>query len=317
MIDKRLFSATSLAIVGNLNRDVSLRGLPVSPRLFKDGETSVESIVETIGGGGANSACAAAALGARVRFLGKVGADALGQRLRQVMEAHGVQTSLVSDPNCRTGTTVALGWKNGQRHFLSCLPNNQRLNFEDLHLSALKGCAHLLRADVWFSESMLEEGNQRLFLEARRRGMITSLDINFDPCWSGGAQAQIARRKRLLRQSLGAVDIAHGNVRELCLFTGSPNLETALRRLGDCGVKAAVIHLGNKGAGYWADGHLLVEPPCFARRVVHSTGTGDILSVCMVLLHAQKELTIREKLRLSNRVARDFIEDRLPMIPTL
>ena len=158
-------------------------------------------IVETIGGGGANSACAAAALGGSVRFVGKVGADTLGERLRHAMESHGVQTRLARDPHCATGTTVALSLANRQRHFLSCLPNNESLRFEDLDLTALDGCAHLLRADVWFSRAMLEGGNLRLFSDARRRGIATSLDINFDPCWSTGAREEIGRRKALLRET--------------------------------------------------------------------------------------------------------------------
>ena len=52
------FSRASLCVVGNVNRDV--KSSPLAPRenLFSDGETSVDSITETIGGGGANSACA-------------------------------------------------------------------------------------------------------------------------------------------------------------------------------------------------------------------------------------------------------------------
>jgi hypothetical protein len=50
------------------------------------------------------------------------------------MEKHGVQARLARDPHCATGTTVALDFANGQRHFLSCLPNNETLCFEDLDL---------------------------------------------------------------------------------------------------------------------------------------------------------------------------------------
>jgi len=129
MTSETLFSTTSLCVAGNLNRDVQVRQVPGSAGLLSDGETGVSAIVETVGGGGANSACAAAALGARVRFVGKTGADALGERLRQALEQHGVRTHLARDPRCATGTTVALGYASGQRHFLSCLPNNQTLTF--------------------------------------------------------------------------------------------------------------------------------------------------------------------------------------------
>jgi sugar/nucleoside kinase (ribokinase family) len=311
------FSGSSVCVVGNINRDVKLVRVPASPGLLHDGETSVPGIIETIGGGGANSACAAAALGARVRFVGKVGADKLGEELQRAMEGQGVETFLASDKACASGTTVALGFETGHRHFLSCLPNNQSLRFEDLDLAALDGCGHLLRADVWFSRSMLEEGNQRLFSAARQRGLMTSLDINFDPVWSSGRPREIRRRKRQLRKALGLVDFAHGNIRELREFTESPDLKTALKRLAGWGVGAVVVHMGTKGAGYYCGGKLIIERTNRARRMVHSTGTGDVLSICMILLAANKGLSIGQKLRLSNRVVREFIEGRRAMIPPL
>ncbi|HXP60996.1 MAG TPA: carbohydrate kinase family protein [Dongiaceae bacterium] len=317
MTSETLFSTTSLCVAGNLNRDVQVRQVPGSAGLLSDGETGVSAIVETVGGGGANSACAAAALGARVRFVGKTGADALGERLRQALEQHGVRTHLARDPRCATGTTVALGYASGQRHFLSCLPNNQTLTFEDLDLSALEGCRHLLRADVWFSQAMLEGGNRRLLAAARQAGLATSLDINFDPQWSTGSKEAIARRKQQVRGVLDLVDLAHGNRRELCEFTDSPGLDTALRRLTDWGVKAVVVHLGSQGAGYWKNGQLLVEPPEVALHPINSTGTGDVLSICMILLEAAPELSTRQKLRLANGVVRDFMEGRRKLIPSL
>jgi sugar/nucleoside kinase (ribokinase family) len=317
MTDPARFAGAPICIVGNINRDLKVQNVPESAALFEDGETSVPGIVETIGGGGANSACAAVALGGSVRFLGKVGADALGHRLMNAMESHGVRTFLARDPHCATGTTVALGFRKGQRHFLSCLPNNETFRYEDLDLSALDGCTHLLRADVWFSGPMLEGGNIRLFTEARRRGIAASLDLNFDPCWSTGSKDHIARRKKLLLETLGMVDLAHGNVRELCEFTDSPDLEAALRRLAAWGVKAVVVHLGPRGAGFWCDGKLAIEPPSPVRNVVNSTGTGDVLSICMILLHARSDLSIHEKLRCSNQVVGEFMEGRRTLIPTI
>jgi sugar/nucleoside kinase (ribokinase family) len=317
MSDELLEPGLQLCVVGNLNRDIKLAGVPPSPALFEDGETSAAGVIETVGGGGANSACAAAALGASVRFVGKVGADALGERLQRTLEEFGVRTSLKKDASCATGNTVALGFTSGHRHFLSHLPNNESLRLEDLDLAALDGCTHLLRADVWFSQSMLEGGNQRLFAEARRRGLITSLDINFDPHWSSAPRDVVARRKRLVRDVLPLVDLAHGNERELCEFTDSSDLKTALRCLTEWGVKSVVIHLGARGAGYFCDGELTIEPPSPAEKPVHATGTGDVLSVCMILQHSRADLSVREKLRRANRIVCDFMEGRRTLIPSL
>ena len=312
-----LFCDASLCVVGNINRDVTVHGIRSSSLLLKDGETSVSRITETIGGGGANSACAAAALGARVHFVGKVGADALGDQLRSAMARHGVRMALAKSRNCATGTTVALGLNSGHRHFLSCLPNNESLRFEDLDLTALSRWKHLLRADVWFSSQMLEEGNQQLLSLARHHGLVTSLDINFDPVWSSGVAREVRQRKRLLRRILPLVDMAHGNARELKEFTDSPDLNSALKRLTQWGVGSVVAHLGSSGAGFYCNKELVVEPAHQARQTVNSTGTGDVLSICMILLSESTRLTVRQKLRLSNRVVREYMEGRLELIPSL
>ena len=311
------FYGPPICVVGNINRDVKVQGVPDSPAVMRDGETSVPPISETIGGGGANSACAAAALGAEVRFLGKAGTDKLAERLCQAMESHGVRTHLARDPQVPTGTTVALGFTSGQRHFLSCLTNNETLAFEELDRTAFEGCAHLLRADVWFSKPMLEGGNHRLFAEARQRGLKTSLDINFDPCWSNGSVDEIRRRKHQLRSVLPLVDFAHGNAHELQEFTDSADLDTALARLLEWGVGAVVVHLGTRGAGFFTKGEWLIEPPDPAENPVHSTGTGDVLSTCMILMHSRNDLTTRRKLQLANRVVREFMEGRRQFIPVL
>ena len=314
---RELFRRTTLCVVGNVNRDVRVHQTPGSDSLLRDGETAVPAITETIGGGGANSACAAAALGGKVHFVGKIGADSLGRQVKQAMERHGVKPSLTQDSNCVTGTTVALGFETGHRHFLSCLPNNQTLRFEDLDLSALGRCQHLLRADVWFSLEMLETGNERLLLRARERGVQTSLDINYDPVWSRGPHREIRHRKRLLRKVLPLVDMAHGNVRELCEFSDAADLKTALWKISQWGARSLVVHLGKKGAGFYIDSKWIVEPANPAKPTVHATGTGDVLSICMIMLAANQELSVTQKLRLSNRIVRDYMEGRLALIPEL
>src|SRR5258708_2440078 len=97
MSRKGPFSSSSVCVVGNINRDVKIHNLPASQGVLRDGESSVASITETIGGGGANSACAAAAVGAHVHFVGKVGDDKLGAQLCRAMEVQGVKTHLTRD----------------------------------------------------------------------------------------------------------------------------------------------------------------------------------------------------------------------------
>jgi sugar/nucleoside kinase (ribokinase family) len=304
-------------VVGNLNRDVVVRGIPSSASLQSDGETAASEIAVTVGGGGANSAAAAAALGAFVNLVAKVGADALADRLELALTGVGVHPFLTRDPHRPTGTSVALNHAGGSRHFVSRLPNAESMTFEDLDLRALQGCDHLLRADIWFSEAMLFGGNERLFRRAHDQGLAVSVDLNWDPLWGAAEARRIEERKAAVRSVLPLVDLVHGNVRELTEFTGVAELGDALARIRAWGAPAAVVHLGAAGGGYYEGGELVVEPPAPVSRIVQNTGTGDVLSVCMILLEGRRDTVASERLRLANRVVSEFMEGRRPLVPAI
>jgi sugar/nucleoside kinase (ribokinase family) len=312
-----LFRSGSLCVVGNINRDIKTAPLAPGEHLFHDGETSVSSIVETVGGGGANSAFAATALGAKVAFVGKVGVDELGKRLEQTLIRSGIESHLVRNSQSSTGTSINLTFETGQRHFVSSLPNNESLAFEDLALDALASYDNLLRADIWFSEAMLFGGNERLLQAARQAGAAVSIDLNWDPHWGRSHSILVAARKQAVRALLPLVDLAHGNVRELNEFADSNDMETTLRRLEEWGVEAVVVHLGADGAGYYQQGKFWQEPAVPAPRQINMTGTGDVLSVCMMLLHGNDSISIPEKLRLANTVVSEFIAGERELIPPI
>ena len=265
MIPAVPFPSASLCVAGNLNRDVRIAPVTPGDYLFQDGETSVPFIRETTGGGGANTACAAAALGARVAFLGKVGADGLGRRLNDALRLQGIDTRLHHDPMVVTGSSVNLVYDTGHRHFVSCLPNNESLTWEDLDLTVLPRYEHLARTDVWFSEAMLAGGNARLFRAARDAGMSISIDLNWDPRWGVSPPPEVELRKRAIREVLPLVDLAHGNVRELNEFADSTELDVTLRRIADWGARAVVVHMGTAGAGSSTAGPSPWSPRCRLR----------------------------------------------------
>ena len=81
MIDESIFRGKKLAVVGNVCRDVKTAPIAPGSAAVRGRRDAHGFVVETIGGGGANSALIAAGLGADVRLAGKIGADALGERL--------------------------------------------------------------------------------------------------------------------------------------------------------------------------------------------------------------------------------------------
>jgi len=308
---EELFRGRRVCVIGNVNRDLRTAPIHAGAHLLHDGETSTDFVRETLGGGGANSALFAATLGAMVCFAGKVGDDALGAALRLKLRRRGVRPHLAIDPAHATGTSVNLVYDNGRRHFVSCLPSSATLAFEDIDAAALHGAEHVLRADVWFSEPMLFGGNEKLLRAAKAAGTATSLDVNWDPTWGSGKASRIAERKRAVRKVLPLVDVVHGNRRELCTFADADNLTSALRGITAWGARAVVVHMGTKGSGYYFDGRLVRSPRVRAKREVNATGTGDLLSVVMVLLH-RKDMPPADKLRFANEIVATYVADEPP-----
>jgi sugar/nucleoside kinase (ribokinase family) len=317
MLDETLFRGVRFAVVGNICRDVKTAPLSADERLFHDGETPTDSITETIGGGGANSAMFAAALGAATRFAGRVGPDDLGERLEQSLRRRGVTTFIRRDAAVQTGSSLVLTYSNGCRHFICHQTNNYTLSFADIDPAIFDGGGHLLRADVWFSESMLAGGNESLFRAARSRGLTTSLDLNWDPFWGSASEERIQSRKDAVRKVLPLVDLVHGNIRELNCFANSPDIATTLDRLTDWGAGAVVLHMGAEGAGYFCRGQLTVSPSVPLQRQTHATGSGDLLSVCVALLHERNDVAVGDKLQLANRIVAEHIEGRRDFLATL
>jgi sugar/nucleoside kinase (ribokinase family) len=164
---------------------------------------------------------------------------------------------------------------------------------------------------------MLHGGNEKLFAAARAAGVPVSIDLNWDPKWGHAPAGEIERRKAAIRDVLPLVEVAHGNVRELNEFAGAGELHASVARLLEWGVQAVVVHMGGQGAGWFSRNEFAVEPPAPIQRQVMATGTGDVLSVCLMLLHSRGNIAAAEKLRLANRIVAEFIEGSRALIPAL
>lgn len=316
MTDEPALDPVAIAIVGNLNLDIKTAPLPASPAILRDGETSAPEIYETIGGGAANTAAAAAALGGRVHFCAAIGRDALGARLVGHLQSLGIVTHMAATP-AATGRTMVLTWDHHQRHFVSCLPSAAALTAADVDVAALAaaGCRHLYRADVWFAPHLLDGGNLELLSQARAAGMETSLDINFDPLWSRpDRSAQWPPRCAALSACLPHVTYVHGNEPELMRFTRTSTIEEAVAALLDAGAQRIILHRGPRGSAA-ADRLGWVEAaPMAVSQIVTETGTGDVFTAAFLLLG---RLPLPERLAACNRIAARHLAGTACYIPRL
>jgi ribokinase len=114
--------APRITVVGSANTDHVAR----CERLPRPGETVTDAVFERIPGGkGANQAVAAARLGARVRFVGRIGRDDLVLRS---LEREGVDTSGVVRDDGETGVALILVDAAGENVIVVAPGANRRLS---------------------------------------------------------------------------------------------------------------------------------------------------------------------------------------------
>jgi ribokinase len=118
----------SITVVGSANVDLVAR----CERLPRPGETVTDAALERFPGGkGANQAVAAARLGARVRFMGRIGRDDLPLRS---LEREGVDVSGVTRDDGETGVALILVDSEGENVIVVAPGANRRLRADDVEV---------------------------------------------------------------------------------------------------------------------------------------------------------------------------------------
>ena len=91
--------------IGELNVDLILNNIDGEPEVGK--EKFAGDMILTLGSSTAIFAANAAALGAKVGFVGMIGQDTLGNLIRESLEAKGVDTSmLIETDEHSSGATI-------------------------------------------------------------------------------------------------------------------------------------------------------------------------------------------------------------------
>ena len=123
-------SKPTITVVGSINMDLVIR----CERIPLSGQTIMaESSAEFCGGKGANQAVAAARAGGDVVMIGRVGSDALADRLLANLKLHGVDTRcLARCDDCASGLAVIAVDDSGQNSIMVVPGANARVSIEDI-----------------------------------------------------------------------------------------------------------------------------------------------------------------------------------------
>jgi ribokinase len=236
--------ATRVCVVGSVNMDSTLR-VGALPR---PGETVLaSSLTHAPGGKGANQAVAAARAGARVQFVGAVGADPAGEQLRAHLRAGGVGldgTVLLSGPSGAAFIVVDAG---GENTIVVAPGANGQLTLNAAQRNVIGACEVLL--------TQLEIPVMTAVAAAcEARSATAVVIVNASPA---------GRDHSSLAELAAIADVVIANDTEAAEWPWRPT--------------HLVVTLGARGARYLgADGEFAVPAP--AVKAVDTTGAGDVFA---------------------------------------
>ncbi len=232
------------------------------------------------GGAPANVAVAAARLGARSAFIGKVGDEAFGHFLAGVLAGEGVETrGMRFDPAARTTMAfIAMPDENTAEFVFYRNPGaDMMLRPDELDLALLQET----KTFHFGSISLIDEPSRSATLEAVRVARAAGVRVSFDVNYRPSLWPEPARAYDVMMDMLPLAHLVKVNEIELELLSGSADLEQGSRLLRERGPELVVVTLGPRGSFFRSAGGY-GHVPAFAVRTVDAVGCGDAFTAALL-----------------------------------
>ena len=218
--------------------------------------------------------------GRKTAFIGKVGQDIFGNRLKAVLDEVGIDTSnLVSDADVRTTLAFVETFADGDRDF-SFYRNpgaDMMLGEEELHLELLADTRLFHFGTLSMTHEKVQRATKKAVAAAKENGALISFDPNLrPPLWKSLEEA-----KEQAAYGFSQCDILKISDNEIQWFTGEEDFDAGIRRLrSQYDIPLILLSMGREGSrAYYKD--LRVEAaPFLQEATVETTGAGDTFGAC-------------------------------------
>lgn len=218
--------------------------------------------------------------GRKTAFIGKVGQDIFGNRLRAVLDEVGIDTSnLVSDGDVRTTLAFVETFADGDRDF-SFYRNpgaDMMLGEEELHLELLADTRLFHFGTLSMTHEKVRRATKKAVAAAKENGALISFDPNLrPPLWKSLEEA-----KEQAAYGFSQCDILKISDNEIQWFTGEEDFDAGIRRLrSQYDIPLILLSMGREGSrAYYKD--LCVEAvPFLQEETIETTGAGDTFGAC-------------------------------------
>lgn len=248
-------------------------------------------------------------LGRKTAFIGKVGQDIFGNRLKEVLDDVGIDTSnLIQDRDIRTTLAFVETLPGGDRDF-SFYRNpgaDMMLRDEELREDLIRDTKIFHFGTLSMTHEEVRRATKKAVAIARESGALISFDPNLrPPLWDS-----LDTAKEQAAYGFSQCDILKISDNEIRWFTGEEDFDRGIQKLREqYPIPLIMLSMGGDGSrAYYRD--LRVEAAPFLQdATIETTGAGDTFGACC-LHHVLKygldnldEGRLREMLAFANAAA--------------
>jgi sugar/nucleoside kinase (ribokinase family) len=269
-----------ILVLGELNVDLVLRGLPSLPVLGR--ELLASDFRLTLGSSSAITAVRLAALGTKLDFAGIGGNDDFGRFMLHELKNAGIGTKHVETVDISTGVTVALSYEK-DRALLTYPGTIAAYTGHNISVQILSEYQHI-HVGGFYLQHNLQPELPRIFQMAHEAGLSTSLDVGWDSLEQWGANPY-------LEASLAQTDYFFPNEFEAEALSAG-DLENLARKTA----KLLLVKRGSEGAAAYNHQGKIAEVPALAVQVIDTTGAGDAFNAGFIYAHRVEEKSLKESL---------------------
>ena len=285
----------SVAIVGDAFVDIALPVHSIQP-----GKTYHRNMLVGCGGT-ANVAIQLAKAGERVKFVGKVGNDALGRYFKETLRRNGVEDITFVDDACQTGLCICLVYQDGERSMVADRGANDYLTKEEVepYLRQIREAQV-----VYFSGySLVTQRNAEAINYIAQKCSEGNRQICFNP----GASNTI--NEEVIHFIHKFADILLLNLEEAKSIAGKNGIDGVVSKISKL-VSLAVITMGREGCVVVKEGgHTFVKTKAITS-AIDTTGAGDAFSAGF-LLGILRHMGEIKSAQLGHEMATNFLKEKV------
>ena len=214
-------------------------------------------------------------LGHKTAFMGKVGVDIFGNKLKAVLDEVGIDTSaLVMDPDVRTTLAFVQTFADGDRDF-SFYRNpgaDMMLKEEELKTDMLSECEIFHFGTLSMTHDEVRRATKKAIALAKENGALISFDPNLrPPLWSS-----LDLAKEQVAYGLGQCDVLKISDNEIQWFTGKEDYDEGIAVLQETyHIPLILLSLGKEGSRAYYKGLRVEKAPYLQENTIETTGAGD------------------------------------------